>query len=55
VELEVGNPLGVTVTDDVDVKLDVALEVELEEKVGSALKLEENEGDEDAVNDAIGV
>jgi hypothetical protein len=33
----------------------VALEVELVDKVGGALKLEENEGDEDAVNDAIGV
>ena len=53
--LEVGNPLGVTVTDVVDVTLDVALEVELEEKVGSALKLEENEGNEDAVDDAVGL
>ena len=51
--LEVGNPLGVTVTDDEDVTLDVALEVELEENVGSALKLEKNDGDEDAVDDAV--
>ena len=51
--LEVGNPLGVTVTDDVDVTLDEALEVELEENVDSALKFEENEGDDDAVDDAV--